>query len=454
MSGERLREELARIAEGAPQVELPADLYARGRRATGRARLLAAGAAVACIALLVAVVTPALQDDHTPIAGDAGLGVPNHIHAVPRYVTDREKSFQIGIGAAAFVTEERTAVVVDGATGDYHLFDLDGLLGADPDSSVELTVSMDNPPVALSPDGRYLAWGWVEPGPSSGTQLKGSGIRIADLDTGAVREIDVVDSDSSQAYRVLVNQVSWAPGGQWLAWGGTRVTEWTSSTFNSNGYLAGTVNTDAGDTTMTRLPEPTIETDQETPAGDVPFVVAVSNEGELSAISGNLWWRVAGQERISLRGDQRISTLWSAGDRWFALVHSDTGDEVPMVRELPGGPDRAATTLASKPRILGVLSDGRLLSHEGVVDEQAGPPPIVEAITPDGAAERVIDVDPGVLGLTIAADLITPEQLTVGRPAPDWPWATERKLVVGGLVLLGLVLLGGVVLGARRLSTR
>ena len=40
MTGEQLKDELARIAEAAPEVHVPEDLFARGRRATTRARVL------------------------------------------------------------------------------------------------------------------------------------------------------------------------------------------------------------------------------------------------------------------------------------------------------------------------------------------------------------------------------------------------------------------------------
>ncbi|WP_182378988.1 hypothetical protein [Nocardioides sp. WS12] len=450
MSGERLREELARIAEGAPQVDVPADLYARGRRATARARVLAAGAAVACVALLVAVLAPALQTDRTPVAGKPAPAMPDHIHAVPLHVDDAQTDLKIGIGAAAFVTETGIPVVVSAMTGEYHLLDLEGLLTQENDSSGP---TLDHPPIALSPDGQSVAWGWLERG---GDDLAGarSGIRIADLETGVVRDV-VIEAERP----VLVNQVSWSSDSRWVGWGGTFITKWTDDAFNTETYLGGHLRPGENTTDWVELPEPTSETDQQTIAGDLSFLVAVTNTGELSAISGNLWWQPGNRTQISLRADLRISTLWSEAGRWFVLVHSVDGDEVAMVRELPDGQDQLAFTLAPQPRMLGVLSDGTLLLHQESLDGDGRMPPNVEIVTPDAQAGEIdaleiIDVDPGVLGLTLAADLIDPDHPTVERPAPDWPWSTERKLVVGGLALLGLVLLGGVVLLARRLSTR
>ncbi|KRA29911.1 MULTISPECIES: PD40 domain-containing protein [unclassified Nocardioides] len=460
MTGERLRAELERIAEGAPQVHPPSDLYARGRRATARARILAAGGAVACVALLVTLVAPTLQPDRTPVAGKPAPGVPSHIHAVPLYVDDVETDLKIGVGAAAFVTETGIPVVVSAMTGEYHLLDLDGLL-AGPDTS---PITLDHPPVALSPDGTQLAWGWVDQHPMEQENrertLDVSGIRIADLETGEVRAVRVEhDSSSVQLGRLLVNQVSWSPDGRWLAWGGTWITEWTDEAFSTRNYLVGAVAPGKDRSSWAELPEPTIETDQETTAGDVPFLVAVSNDGGLSAISGNLWWRNSGQERIVLSSTQRITTLWSEGDRWFALLYSTGGDEVAMVRELPDGEDQDAYTLAPQPRMIGVLGDGARLLHQESLDGDGGVAPMVEIITTDVTkdeigARKIIDVDVGVLGLTLASDLIDPDRPTVSRPEPDWPWSTERKLAVGGLALLGVLLLGGVALIARRLSTR
>lgn len=454
MSGERLRAELERIAEGAPRVDIPDDLYARGRRATARARVLAAGAAVACVALLVAVLTPALQTEQTPVAGKAAPAVPDHIHAVPDHVDDRQSDLQIGLGAAAFVTQTGIPVVVSAMTGEYHLLDLEGVLGL----TTGPGPSMDNPPVALSPDGRYLAWGWADPGEIDTTR-EHSGIRIADLETGAVEHVSFNRKPSSKNQRIVVNQLTWSPNGKHLAWGGTRVTRWTETTFSSTDFLVGVVAQGAPLTDPETLPEPMNETSQVTVSGSAQFVVAVSDDGGLSAISPNLWWRPTDNARFPLRPDQQVTTLWSEGDRWFTLVHSVEGDEVAMVRELPDGQDQVAFTLAPQPRMLGVLGDGTLLLHQGALEGLGQMPPKVEIVTPDAQAGEVeartiIDVDEGVLGLTLAYDLIDPDHPTVERPVPDWPWSTERKLAVGGLVLLGLVLLGGVVLGARRLSTR
>ena len=55
---------------------------------------------------------------------------------------------------------------------------------------------------------------------------------------------------------------------------------------------------------------------------------------------------------------------------------------------------------------------------------------------PGGSERSVIDVDRGVLGLTLATDLMTLDRPTVERPAPGWPWSPERWGLLAMVVIV------------------
>lgn len=441
MTGERLREELERIAEGAPRVHVPGDLYARGRRATARARILAAGAAVAVVALLFAVVVPALQPERTPVADRRAPGVPDRIYAVPAHVDEGQSDLAIGRGAAAFTTQRGVVAVVDAGTGDYRLLDLAGL--SDRDGG---PMSLDDLPIALAPNGRYLAWGWLAPRAAPADDPR-SGVRIADLTTGSVRDI-ALDLD----HRMLVDQVSWSADSSWLAWGGTRITEWTVDSSTTSGYFGGTVGPHDTTSAAVRLPVPKDDAAGAV-GGNLSFLVAVSNDGEMTALSGDLWQRASSTTRIPVDSGRQVSSLWFDDNRVFTLAHAADSDKAAVVRELPDGEDQVVDMLGPEPRMLGVLRDGTLLAHQEELDGGLATGVDTVALDPptDGVdVRRVIDVDAGVSDLTLATDLMDADDPTVARPEPDWPWSTERKVMVGGLGVLALVALGGAALSARR----
>ena len=178
MTGEQLKHELARIAEAAPEVHVPDDLFARGRRATTRARVLIVAAAVACIGLVAGVTVPLVTSDDAPVTDADELAVPDHIYAPPSDVTGGTSDLKVGVAAGAYLTDDGLPVVVDAETGGYHPLDLEGITSRTP------PLALGGELLSLSPDGRSLAWSWAG---DADVAPRPTGIRIADLVTGTVR---------------------------------------------------------------------------------------------------------------------------------------------------------------------------------------------------------------------------------------------------------------------------
>lgn len=230
MTGEQLREELVRIAEGAPEVHVPDDLFARGRRATVRARVVVGAASIACVAAVVALVAPVVGSDETKVAdGDAPIGVPDVIYEPP--LGERSIDFpvtpldDIGPAAAAYqVEDEEGHVVVISPNGVYQAVLL-------PDRWEPM---LDEATPALSPDGLQLAY-------ASQRELVRR-LSILDLTTGDIRDVAL----GSSKHGAVVSTLQWSPDGQWIVWSGQEVEVARESGMSYRpGTIAGLIGPDA-----------------------------------------------------------------------------------------------------------------------------------------------------------------------------------------------------------------
>ncbi|MBU1802740.1 hypothetical protein [Nocardioides sp.] len=200
----RLSEELKQAGDLAPVFTVAPDTYQRARRARRRDLGLAVVSSVAAVALIAGIVTSAAaREDAGPLPADGQgpVGVPSVVYGIPSDADLGPASSDLAVGRSAVsqLTDDEEPVVIDDR-GGYHLLDLPGF-------------SRPLHMLSLSPDGRQLAWGWSE----SASSAKGTpfGVRIADLDSGEVREVAIETGTSPYVY-----DFTWSPDGRWLVWEG------------------------------------------------------------------------------------------------------------------------------------------------------------------------------------------------------------------------------------------
>lgn len=234
-----LRTTLHRIAETTEPLPVASDLWQRGQRARRRGRALAVAAVLAVLASVGGVVTVVDADREartatTPVA-PAG--------AIPSRIADPgdialERDLAVGRASVAFLSSEGRPVVVGATDGSYHALDLD-------DAPEEGGL------VALSPDGRYLAWS----------------------NQGRIHSVDLEDGlgtyYGSDAEHAAVTGLRWAPASNLLIWDGT----------DESGTSTGGV-VRAGDGLGAPLP-PTALEGVPSPDGDL---IAVASDGTVDAM--------------------------------------------------------------------------------------------------------------------------------------------------------------------------
>lgn len=448
-----LRDELARVAERAPVAEIPADTWARARRARGLDRALVVAAAAAVIALVAGVALLPHLDRAVPVAAGSTLGVPGQIWGVPERLTTHrpdgswssdlvQDDLAIGPGAVAYVTPGGLPVVIGAGDGRYHLLDLPGFLG---NSAVTRSNEIG---LALSPDGRRLAYAWAGPAPASDGLGRPSGVRVVDLETGTVRTIRV--GGSAQA--VVVDSLTWSPGSSWLVWRGRVATKWTDTTLTSRGSATGRI-------------APGVSTSQDVPVDGPEPLVAVADDGVVSLLTPTRLTTWDGRElrRARLRGSQPVSTaaISPSGDRavvgsgpmrdgiWSVDLTNTKATQHPYPARLyPDGADNRPLGWIDDDLLVALVSprsaDGAGLARQLVVT------------TPQRSKTstyRIVGrIDTGVPdSLSVAVDLMSLSRSTVERPEPDWPWSNARLSLTIGLGVAGALAL---LYGVRRLLLR
>ena len=158
---DQLRDLLSRVADDAPAPLPDPTLWRRARRARTRNRALAVGAVAATIAV---IATVAVQGQRLSSDPDPAPKPPEHrLTSVHGVVGDGglrlERDLAVG-QATAVVTNDTDVFVITAADGAYHRLRLPGYDPALHDGSLD---DAERPGVALSPDGRRLAYAWHEP---------------------------------------------------------------------------------------------------------------------------------------------------------------------------------------------------------------------------------------------------------------------------------------------------
>ena len=453
---QQLRDALHDLADEAGVAHVDDRTFARARTARRRRRGAGIAAGMLALGLLGTALTGTLRSTPVAPAGPDGGGgaVPTRVEALPSHLDTMnedgtgplpaETDLALGQGSVVFVTESGQVVLVGAADGGYHLLDLPGLPAP---LDVASAATADNGvPVALSPDGRRLAWVWNETPPVD-RPVRG-GIRVADLGSGDVHTVQLRGGEG-----VAASALSWSPDGHWLAFHATVARSWTEYSF---GTLASRV--DRLDTrTWRHVVVPRLQ-------GERPVV---DDRGRVSFMHDGL-----------RRWDGRRTTLVGRPRSADVGVQDGMGD---VVVAGPAGPD-GSVPLASYGPGRGLLLRGGARDAWYPLPQDAYPAGGVvrvmgwmDATHPVALVRKALDASSAelegrllVLGdgeprlvstfdkaypetFSVATDLVRPGHLSEEFPAPDWPWSPERKaLVWGGAVAALLVLL----LAARRVLRR
>ncbi len=456
MSIDRLKQELARIGDDAPVVEVAPDTWSRAARARTRGRVLTLAAAAAAVALVAGLVAWLPQRLEVPVAAGADSAVPDHVWSAPArmaeregdgatWASDLETDLAVGPVAVAYVMGEGLPVLVDADDGDYHLLDLPDFVGNDEFLAL-MTGYVSELPLALSPDGRRLAYGFATIGPEAASEPVPSGVRVVDLTTGDVREVALPGGEG-----VLVDGFSWSPDGRWLAWHGRELASWTQFSVGGAAPVTGLIGPD-GDTSV---PLPLMDR-----SAQVSY--APADDGTVAVVGDSLMLLVDGAsvERVPLRPEAGFSVgaAFVDGVLQDVRINDDRGYSVHLVsgRERLAFPNSGLDDRDVRP--LGWVGERHLVAEVSLPDaDRVGGRDSELAVIGVGdepSYDVVGEVDADVPPLSVASDLMTLEQPTVARPEPDWPWSPLRWLVTTGLIGMAVLFVLGLVVARQRRSAR
>ncbi len=426
-----LHDELQQIAARASVADVPADTWTRGRRSRNR-RL---GAGIAAAAVVVALAGGAVtswsgQSSDPPLAAGSGGALPSMLWTLPEDVhVTPEAGLAIGPVSAAYVSSDAQGrgrvVAVTAADGDYHVIALaDGFTGfhAGPEQSL-----------ALSPDGRSLAYTWA--GTPTADAATPTGIRIVDLVSGSERDVALEGGQG-----ILVRRMTWSPDGEWLVWSGQVSTHW------------GKGRRSFGDEEAAGLVEPGSETSATLPPNPDPDGVreyAVGDDGRVAILD---------QDRMTIWRDGTTVSQRSTRPRGTWSMQAQVGTDA--VLDLRQGYDNgvplvqhtATDSFGTLPQSfrtlspLGWTADGHAL---GVIDDGAsedGPAIWAGWLDPESGSTYsgpVVTLEQGApdsltvaSALSVDADLPTPVWADDGSSSVWWWIAGAGVLVLGGGALV------------------
>lgn len=431
-------------AVSVPPLDLPDDLWARGRRRRRHDRIATAVAVPALVLLLVAGVA-GLVDVWRPEAragfasgpatpGSGGPGVPDRLVDVPDHLGTRtsdrsgwtgqrgvESRLDVGRGAAAWLTPEGLPVVVGADDGRYHLLDLPDYQGNNPYADDGSLVA---PTISLSPSGRYLAYSWATFGPDALTEPIPSGVKVLDLATGGVTGHPIVGGEGT-----AVEAIAWSSDEAWIGWTGAQLGSWTPMSMGRSRPVGGRI----------RLASPA-------PArvlllrGETS--VAIRDDGRATFVEADRMTR--------LDGRRETTTLPAVGVGWTpspadarGRVAVATLDGLRVV-SADGRVVDVPVARAAPPSVPLAWVGDDLLVRLDLEDTGDGELAIVSL--PGGQVRRVGEAGSQVRrSLSVATDLVAPGRVLVRRPAPDFPLSSEEVVlrVAGGaaaLAVLGVAL--------------
>lgn len=193
---EELRTTLHRIADSTAPLRVRDDLWQRGRAARRRGQALAVAAVLALVVSVGGIATLLTTTDREARTASTevvpGGAIPSRIDDIPDdlgVTTD----LAIGRGSAAFVSADQDPVLITAADGVAHRL---GLAGWVPDQGA----------LALSPDGRLLAW-------HQESDYSQATIAVLDVETGRT-----TTSGINPDRQLRLRELSWSPNSESLAW--------------------------------------------------------------------------------------------------------------------------------------------------------------------------------------------------------------------------------------------
>jgi hypothetical protein len=297
-------------------------------------------------------------------------------------------------------------VVISAADGRYHLLELPGYDWGG-------SRGTDAPTMALSPDGRRLAYAWYLDPDSMDDEHVPSGVRIVDLETGSISSIK-----DERGYGVIVDGLGWSPDGRYLAYN-KKIRTSPNGTRGARNFF------------VERLDTRTLAAVRVDGTQGSQYGLGVSDAGWIAA--GDPGVLVAPSGTTSDLGIQGASNAaWSADGRGVALGSVQNG--TVSIVDTATGRVRRLVAGGATVRLLGWSRDGRVgaLHLEG---ESAR----LELYDRRGERTPVTTLDRriSITSVSVATELL--DQPARGFAEPDWPF-DPQSLVVPGLIV-GVVLI-------------
>lgn len=430
MTDQKLRDELSRIADMTPALRVPDGLYARGRRIHRRSVAIVAASVTAAVALIIVGFTgiPDRQSDIEPAERDGDVAVPKMVETAPEWLTEldglgsyahadvMEDDLDLGLGAVAYVRSSdengSVPVVVDAATGGYHVLDLPGFVGK------EVRGQPSHSGLALSPDGSHLAWAWADP-TDSDTTPRPAGVKVADLTTGDVRTWNVSAQHDAAIY---VHNLEWSANGQWLLWQGWQMQSWHDEAFEAETSLAGGIG--LGDDGFLFTDERSAQADQQNRELGLSREVewAISDDGTIARLIDSHVVTQAprmdpeNQPLTPIDEGQYVGLAFRGTE--LQVIKQPFGTEVLPADGISPG---LKTDVSGYPRLVGWVGANPILWQE--IDDNLTSFDQYWSAAPDGSSSLVAMHRQIAKGATIAYRLIEPGEVrtTVTRPEPTWP---------------------------------